>query len=262
MDRVACGPGGGRRLQMLGRVERILDAVAVEDAWQELTEALEELGFDRLIYGFTRFKTASGFGDADDFLILANHDKDYLDKFIYGGLYFNAPMVRWAAENSGACSWRWIRENEQRLTRAEREVVAFNRSHGVTAGYSISFRDASVRNKGAIALTARRGLSQDDVEDIWAEHGREITALATICHLKVINLPYHNPARYLTDRQREVLEWVRDGKTTQDIARIMGLTAATVEKHLRLARETLDVDTTAQAVLKASFQNQMFLLQY
>jgi LuxR family transcriptional regulator len=39
----------------------------------------------------------------------------------------------------------------------------------------------------------------------------------------------------------------------------MGLTAATVEKHLRLAREALDVDTTAQAVLKASFQNQIFL---
>jgi hypothetical protein len=41
---------------------------------------------------------------------------------------------------------------------------------------------------------------------------------------------------------------------------IMGLTSATVEKHLRLAREALAVDTTAQAVLKASFSNQMFVL--
>ena len=58
----------------------------------------------------------------------------------------------------------------------------------------------------------------------------------------------------------EVLEWVGDGKTTADIATIMGLTLATVEKHLRLARESLDVDTTAQAVLKASFQNQIYVL--
>ena len=65
----------------------------------------------------------------------------------------------------------------------------------------------------------------------------------------------------LTNRQREVLEWVGDGKTTQDIATIMDLTPATVEKHLRLARESLDVETTAQAVLKASFQNQIFLLE-
>ena len=40
----------------------------------------------------------------------------------------------------------------------------------------------------------------------------------------------------------------------------MGLQPATVEKHLRLARETLNVETTAQAVLKASVQNQMYLV--
>ena len=50
------------------------------------------------------------------------------------------------------------------------------------------------------------------------------------------------------------------GKTTT-IAMIMGLTAATVEKHLRLAREALDAETTAQAVVKASFQKQIFVFQ-
>jgi len=39
------------------------------------------------------------------------------------------------------------------------------------------------------------------------------------------------------------------------------LTPATVEKHLRLAREALDVETTAQAVLKAAFYNKMFVLE-
>ena len=58
-----------------------------------------------------------------------------------------------------------------------------------------------------------------------------------------------------------MLEWVGDGKTTQDIAILLGLTAATVEKHLRLAREALDVETTAQAVLKAAFYNQMFVIE-
>ena len=76
----------------------------------------------------------------------------------------------------------------------------------------------------------------------------------------ILTLPYTAPNRALTSRQREVLEWVGDGKTAQDIGLIMGLTAATVEKHLRLAREALAVDTTAQAVLKAAFANQMFVL--
>ncbi|SER44917.1 LuxR family transcriptional regulator [Tranquillimonas rosea] len=246
---------------MLKTVERLLDSVTMQDVWSIHSETMAEYGFDRLLYGFTRFRTTTGFGDSDDFLILSNHDSAYTDRFVKGGLYFHAPMVRWAAQNNGACSWRWMWDHEDSMSESERAVMEFNRSHDVVAGYSIAFRDASVRNKGAIALTARRGLSQDDVDAVWAQNGREIVALNTITHLKVINLPYENPSRTLTDRQREVLEWVRDGKTAQDIAQIMGLTSATVEKHLRLARDTLDVDTTAQAVLKASFQNQIFVLQ-
>ena len=82
-----------------------------------------------------------------------------------------------------------------------------------------------------------------------------------ICHLKIMTLPYSAPSRTLTKRQKEALEWVGDGKTTQDIALLMGLTQATVEKHLRLARESLNVETTAQAVLKAALQNQMFVIE-
>ena len=68
-------------------------------------------------------------------------------------------------------------------------------------------------------------------------------------------------ARRLTKRQHEVLQWVSDGKTTQDIAIIMDVSKATVEKHLRLAREVLGVETTAQAVLRMAYQNQIFKLE-
>jgi LuxR family transcriptional regulator len=111
-------------------------------------------------------------------------------------------------------------------------------------------------------LTAHKGFPQAEVDALWRREGRIIEQMATVAHLKIITLPYTGSRRPLTDRQREALEWVGDGKTTQDIATIMGLTAATVEKHLRLAREVLDVDTTAQAVVKASFQNQIFVVPH
>ena len=65
----------------------------------------------------------------------------------------------------------------------------------------------------------------------------------------------------LTKRQKEVLGWIGDGKTIQVTAILLGLTPATVEKHLRLARRALDVETTAQAVLRANFHNQIFLVE-
>ena len=83
--------------------------------------------------------------------------------------------------------------------------------------------------------------------------------LNDISHLRIASLPYAGP-NPLTARQREVLEWVGEGKTAQDVATILKVSVATVEKHLRLAREALGVETTTQAVLKASLKKQIFTL--
>lgn len=145
------------------------------------------------------------------------------------------------------------------LSAAEMKMTQYNVDQGVFAGYTVSFRSVSERSKGGIALIARNGLTQDEVDKAWETHGAEIIVINNVLHLKLLTLP-HSGARRLTKRQREVLQWVGDGKTTQDIGILLGLTPATVEKHLRLAREALDVETTAQAVLKAAFYNQMFVV--
>ncbi|PIE10503.1 MAG: LuxR family transcriptional regulator [Rhodobacterales bacterium] len=245
---------------LLQYLARLTSAQSVEELWTRHCVRMAGFGIDRLIYGFTRYRTESGLGDPQDMVLLSNLPRTYMDGFIDDGLFLEAPMVRWALEHEGSCSWRQIGDmlTAQPSARMER-VIEFNRAHGVNVGYSISFHSVSRRAKGAVGLIAREGLSQDDMDAIWARHGVEIELLNTVAHLKLLTLPY-SAGRQLTSRQREVLEWVGDGKTTADIAQIMGLTAATIEKHMRLAREAMDVDTTAQAVLKASFQNQMFVL--
>lgn len=235
----------------------------LEELWDAHCRQMAEYGFDRLLYGYTRYKTPTSLGDPEDFVILTNHTKPYLDGFLRSGLYFHAPMLKWALENEGAASWQMTQDMMMSgaLTAQELEVLEFNRSKGVVAGYTVSFTSVSARSKGAISLSACGARSQEDVDAIWAEHGDDILLMNNMAHLKILTLPYNAPNRALTKRQREALEWVGDGKTTQDIALLMGLTAATVEKHLRLARESLAVETTAQAVLKASFQNQMFVME-
>jgi len=248
----------------IAKLHELTNATTVEELWDVHTRQMASYGFSKLIYAFTRYYSAStnvAVGDPQDWVLLTNLSSEYIDHFIAEGLYFNGPMVRWALQNDGACSWRWMEEmmSTQMATNKEREVIAFNHEHGVKSGYTLSFRSVSHRSKGAIALIGGDGMSQHSVDQIWAEHGDELMVLNNVMHLKVLALP-HSGSRKLTARQREVLQWVGDGKTTQDIALLLGLTAATVEKHLRLARESLDVETTAQAVLKAAFYNQMFVL--
>ena len=247
---------------LLAHLEELSDARSIETLWQMHCRRMADYGFDRLIYGYTRFRTRTSLGDPEDFVVLTNHGPEYSRVFMDEALFFHAPMVRWALDNEGASSWRLIARmrDQGSLTPQEAEVVEFNRSHGVVAGYTISFKSFSSRFKGAIALTARRDMSQDDADAVWAEHGQAITVMNNIVHLKIQTLPFAAPARHLTDRQREVLGWVGDGKKVQDIATLMGLTPATVDKHLRLARESLNVETTAQAVLKAAFLNQVFVI--
>lgn len=247
-------------MKLVEFLEDVNAQTTVSGVWDSSVKTLETYGFDRFLYGFTHSRTANSFGDRDDILILSNHCSEYIDPFLNEGMYFHAPMVKWAAENVGSCSWGWVSKTEN-LTESEKKVFEFNKKFGITAGYSVSFKDISVRSRGAIGLVGPRDMRQGELDAIWENHGREVVQICNVMHLKITNLPHMNMTRKLTARQKEVLEWVGEGKTTQDIATIMGLTSATVEKHLRLAREVLGVDTTAQAVLKASYQNQIYVLE-
>jgi len=246
---------------LLAQLDKLTNARTVEELWNVHTRQMETYGFDRLVYGFTRYRTSTGLGDPQDWVLLSTQSPEYMKAFVDEGLYHHAPMLGWALANDGACSWRWMMDMNRvdDLTPSEVRVMEFNKSMQVTAGYTVSFRSISERTKGAIALTARPGVTQDTVEQTWSRHGDEIIVMNNVMHLKLLTLPYFGD-RNLTRRQREVLQWVGDGKTTQDIAGLLGLTSATVEKHLRLAREALDVKTTAQAVLKAALYNQMYVM--
>lgn len=246
---------------MLAYIKSVMAARTMEEVWPLHCRAMSKYGFNRILYGMTRSRSRESLGNRDDFLVLTNLDEAYTEPFVDQGLYLHAPMMRWVLNNTGAASWTWLKENSHTLTPKELEVLQFNVQRGVHSGYSISFQDVTPRAIAAIALIADEDVSQSTVDSIWENHGREIVAMNNVLHLKVMNLPYTAARKTLTKRQRETLEWVGEGKTTQDIGIIMGLTAATVEKHLRLAREALDVETTAQAVVKASFQNQIFLVE-
>lgn len=249
-------------MALVDEINDLLDARSVDEVWALLLEQLREYGFDRLFYIYARVSPSDHLDEPDNALVLSNHSKAYLDRFIGDGLYRDAPMVRWANENQGVCNWRCIEEMLEtgNVTPGERQVIAFNRQHGVIAGLSISFAALAVRAKGGIGLVARCGLSHDDVDRIWRESGPEILALTRVAHLRIVSLPHPQARTMLSPRQREALEWVAEGKTTLDIAVLMGVSAATVEKHLRLARESLRVDSTAQAVAKATMMNQIFAM--
>lgn len=246
----------------LDHLRQMVATGTIEELWALHSRKMAEYGFDRLLYGVTHYASDHSLGAPEDQIVLSSHCADYNRRFIDERLFEDAPMVQWATRNEGWSSWQPTLDayRDDRLSPAQRRVVTFNRDMGVVAGYTISFRQMTWRCKGAIGLAARHGLTQPDVDEIWHLHGQDILLLNEVMHLKMLQLPYALAPRRLTQRQCEVLEWVGDGKTAQDVATILGVSPATVEKHLRLARLALGVETTAQAILKAWFQKQIFIL--
>ncbi len=85
-------------------LERLTNARTVEELWDVHTRQMSTYGFDRLMYGFTRYRTSTGLGDPQDWVLLSTQSPEYMKNFIDEGLYYHAPMIRWALANDGACS--------------------------------------------------------------------------------------------------------------------------------------------------------------
>jgi len=240
-----------------------LKARTVEELWEYHTCHMAEFGFDRLIYAYTCFQSAQSLTNPEDALVLTNYPSDYIEAYIGKGLFRDAPMMKWASRNVGAISWRhmWDDPDDEMPGPDRRELLALNRRFGITVGYTVSFPMAIKRSAAGIGLAARDGLTQADVDALWAEKGDELEIINQVAHLAITQLPATGQSRVLTPRQSEVLELVADGKSVRDIALLLGRKAATVDKHLRGARESLGVETTAQAVRKASVLNQIFIVE-
>ena len=246
--------------EVISLLSRMAQSTSVDAVWQIAANHFASCGFSRVNYGYTRFRVDWHLGDPDDAIFLTTTSPDYVKVYFNEGFYARTPMYRWVMENTGACTWEWVEKafHDGLLPEDEANAVARNMRMGIHAGVSISFPETSLRDKGALGLIADPRLGHAEVAQIWATRGEEIMAVAGMMHLKVTQLPMATRRRPLTARQREALEWVADGKTMQDIALLMDISAAMVEKHLRLAREALNVDTTAQAVAKGALLNMIF----
>jgi len=92
------------------QIDDILKCRSIEQVWTLHIRNMASYGFDRMIYASNRFRTGAQFGDPDDALLLINHDQDYINEFIGKGLFFDAPMSNWAAQNTGVRSWQWAED--------------------------------------------------------------------------------------------------------------------------------------------------------
>ena len=86
---------------LLDALEHIFAATSIEEAWAHYCRKMAAHGFDRLLYAYTRFPSASGFGDPEDALIVSTMPEDFMRRYIGEGLFRDCPTAQWLARNEG-----------------------------------------------------------------------------------------------------------------------------------------------------------------
>ncbi|MCC6001164.1 MAG: autoinducer binding domain-containing protein [Pararhodobacter sp.] len=239
----------------------LLRADDIETVWALTCTHMNALGFGGVIYGYSPTSTDHRIGEPEELLVLSTLDRRAMNVFVQKGLFWQSLTFNWALRNTGIASWS-MSAQEAGMPESfcvSEDAQAFFEKVGLTAGCTIGVPKLRRRGRAVMGLLGQRDDNQQDVDERCAMLGDDLFVAATYAHRSLAELPFAANNRRLTRRQREVLEWIAEGKSVAEIGCILSISNATVEKHLRLARETLDADSTAHAVIKAAFLNQLFI---
>ncbi|WP_265500485.1 helix-turn-helix transcriptional regulator [Paracoccus beibuensis] len=233
-------------------IERLLDARKIPEIREIFITGVNSFGFDHALYAAYFMLTVPQALVRERPVILMNLPDALLAKAQQLGPFEQDPWVQWVLDHDGDISAHDL----QRQRRSPSLELATR--HGFGAAHIVSLRHKVLHSAGGVILLPGHGADQERLEHLWDKAGRDLRVLCWVMHMRVATMHRKAVAATLTPRQREVLGWRSAGKTVSEIATILGITPATVEKHMRLAREALGVETTPQAVLKAHVTNQLF----
>lgn len=248
-------------MDLLTNIENVLAARSTDSLWRHYSAALSGLGFPYISYYGVRILQTGNHRIVDDRLFLTNCAPLLLQEILSQGAFASVPMYRWLTANHGCESWDWMQQRRLagRLSEPEQQMLDLFARHGHVSGYAISLSDSVQQLRAGVIMSGRLGMPQSELDLVWQRNGRQVEALTRMLHLRLASIPFDPPRDVLTQRQREVLEQIAVGRTTQEIAALLEVTRATVEKHLRLARKSLGARTTPQAILLASARRQIFV---
>lgn len=162
------------------------------------------------------------------------------------------PWIRHAQSDSNP--WLWDSTCQQAPAPFWLEAQRHGMHHGCTL---------PVRTEHGIIGAMTLAREQESVSlDEYAQKAAELHAFCQDLHASLLKwrLPqlFHRPDSQLSERERTILRWTADGKTSSEIALILGLTKRTVNFHVAKATLKLNSTNKTQAALKAAVLGLLF----
>jgi LuxR family quorum-sensing system transcriptional regulator CciR len=136
------------------------------------------------------------------------------------------------------------------LSKAEHRLLDEAREAGLPAGLSIPLHQSD----GSILLFSLSGPEHAVNAVINSRLAYLISAQFHFELHRLALIPARRPAHLLTPRQLECLTWVARGKTSAEIAEILGRSHYTVDYHIKEAMDALNICSRTAAAVHATVQ--------
>jgi LuxR family transcriptional regulator len=220
--------------QMVGSINEVDSDQAIENA---LSWLRRECQCERAI--FCQFRGATLLT-----LVTSNVDATWSQDYRRRRMLLDDPLVHYFQDELGFVDW-------QKAFKLYPAAASFNQrveSHQLMPGCSYGYTSPGRSFQGVTSVCSLNGLTRP----LKGTDKYLLSSLVPVLHL--VGRGTKLRARGLSQKEIEILEWARDGKTAWEIASIRQVSEATVKYHLKSIYNKLGVSNKAQAVGEALCQ--------
>jgi DNA-binding CsgD family transcriptional regulator len=251
------GHVSARELDILARFFEHLDRVGQIEITQRLealrtilTTTFNELGFKHVTYHVARSSGITGNGRLP--YILSNYPDSWVRHYFREHYLDDDPVVSRFLCDRRPFIWSQLGGLDD-LNRRQRRLFDEARDAGLSNGITVPIHGRA----GVAALSA---IPDGRAREAEADRNQQL--------LRLMGLPYHMAAcsalleksltgdssrrrSLLSPRETEVLQWTAKGKSTWEIAVVLGISEKSIEFHMEAAKRKLQVFNRTHAVAKA-----------
>lgn len=225
--------------------QKLQNSNTVENIKIVCEEFCSSHGFEFYLFGVCDADSLS----APKVSIITNYPDEWMKFYSVEKMQKNDPVVKYCWANTMPIRWLDLLNLRDYVSASGEQVLIRAREFGLQDGLSVPIKSPT----GEIALlsVATSNLENLDERMLRLLHPAQYFGNAVFEHYMRVQLKPEDRSLYLTDREKECLFWVCEGKTAWEISKILGVTERTVTFHLTSAMKKMGAVNRQHAAAKA-----------
>lgn len=181
--------------------------------------------------------------------IITNYPDEWMNFYSVEKMQKNDPVVKYCWANTVPIRWLDLIHLETYVNAHGEQILIRAREFGLQDGLSVPIKSPT----GEIALLSVATSNLEGLDERMSNllHTAQYFGNAVFERYMRVQLKPEERNFYLTDREKECLFWVCEGKTAWEISKILGITERTVTFHMTSAMNKMGAVNRQHAAAKA-----------